>query len=88
MCPLNMYMGHLTLCNKVVGLQQLIVEGLFLRNEKTPLQERGGNNLVLSVCGQKVQNIIFLYGVHSDFIALDFLASEALMDKLIPFFTV
>lgn len=81
-------MDHLVACNRVVDLQQLIVEGLFLRNEKTPLQERGGNNLVLSVCGQKVQNIIFLYGVHSDFIALDFPASEALMDKLIPFFTV
>lgn len=81
-------MDHLVACNRVVGLQQLIVEGLFLRNEKTPLQERGGNNLVLIVCGQKVQNIIFLYGVHSDFIALDFPASEALMDKLIPFFTV
>lgn len=88
MCPLNMYMGHLTLCNKVVGLQQLIVEGLFLRNGKTSLKERGGNNLVLIVCGQKVQNIIFLYGVHSDFIALNFPASEALMDKVIPFFTV
>lgn len=81
-------MDHLVACNRVVGLQQLIVEGLFLRNEKTPLQERDGNNLVLIVCGQKVQNIIFLYGVHSDFIALDFPASEALMDKLIPFFTV
>ncbi len=81
-------MDHLVACNRVVDLQQLIVEGLFLRNEKTPLQERGGNNLVLIVCGQKVQNIIFLYGVHSDFIALNFPASEALMDKVIPFFTV
>ena len=81
-------MDHLVACNRVVGLQQLIVEGLFLRNEKPPLRQRGGNNLVLIVCGQKVQNIIFLYGVHSDFIALVFPASEALMDKLIPFFTV